>query len=288
MIQEKLEDHKKALVEAVELTQKDLSALEGSKTTLVQNLEQAKAALDEKKASFLAAHTTFEQAKESVIAAGAALAQAKENQKKGDASHESLGNDKAAMEAAYLEHFKKPMEANECLVFAHLQPFVALLGLEESLTSALPSSCTKPKEQRGGFDDLVLTELGKALEGKIAALAKSLEEETVGVAQRKEAVTAAETALESATTVEKTAAADRDAAADAQHAAEAVATKASEEWTTFEPRVKEATDNHNLRDTTRMEFEQGVLKEFFSLRDKVPVPAGEDYKAPEEAAPAGA
>merc|ERR1711904_641486 len=78
------------------------------------------------------------------------------------------------MEAAYLEHFKKPMEANECLIFSHLQPFVALLGLEESLTSALPSSCTKPKEQRGGFDDLVLTQLGSPSERKQSLLLSPL------------------------------------------------------------------------------------------------------------------
>merc|ERR1712216_565241 len=191
-----------------------------------------------------------------------------EAQKQGDAKYDDLQKQKAAIEAAYLEHFKTPMEANEGPHHKFLKPFVVTLGLEDSLTSALPSSCTKSKDQRGGFDDLVLTELGKALEKKIADMTQSIADEEAGVSERKASVASAEAVLESKSQAEKTAVADLEVAATSQHAAEEVERKASEEWTTFEPRVQEATDNCNLHDTKRMDFEEGPLKDFMNLRDK--------------------
>merc|ERR1712057_53699 len=110
-------------------------------------------------------------------------------------------------------------------------------------TSALSSSCIKPKDQRGGFDNLVLGELGKALEAKIEALTKSIAEEAAGVTERKDAIVSAEALLESNSLVEKTAMAALETALAAQEAAEAVVRKASEEWSTFEPRVQQATDS---------------------------------------------
>merc|ERR1712224_396406 len=146
-------------------------------------------------------------------------------------------------------------------------------------------SCAKPKDQRGSFDELVISELGKALEGKIAILTKSIAEEADGVVERKAAVALAETSLEGKTAAEKTAAADLEAAATAQHAAEAVVATATEGWTSFEPRVQEATENSNSCETMRTEFEDGALKDFNGLRDKeAPTPAVVE----DEAATAGA
>merc|ERR1719335_1691187 len=118
--------------------------------------------------------------------AEATLAEQKELQVKGDADYATLEKDKAELDAAYTEHFKAPMDANEGPHHSFLKPFIENLGLEDSLVNALPSSCVKPKEQRGGFDELVLGELGKALEGKIAALDKSIAEEAAGVSGRQE------------------------------------------------------------------------------------------------------
>merc|ERR1719333_697191 len=268
MIEEKLQDHKKKLIEAVAAAQTQLTELEASKGTLLQTLEEAKAAFEEKKTAFLAVHTAREEAKESVKVAEKALAEAKETQKKGDANYTQLEKSRAAIEAAYKDHFKAPMEANEGPHHNNLKPFIQTLGLEDSLTSALPSSCTKPKDQRGSFDEVVITELGKAMEGKIASLTKS-----------------AEAVLESKIEIEKKAAEELEAASTAQHEAEAAVSKASEEWTTFEPRVQEATDKHAMQDTIRMDFEEGALKDFMNLRDKdIEVPAPVE----EEAATAGA
>lgn len=137
-------------------------------------VEDAKASLEEKKASFVTKQSAREAAKESVKAAKTVLAEAADLQAKGDANHAALEKDKAAIDAAYQEHFKAPMDASEGPHYGFLMPFIKNLGLEDSLANALPSSCDKTKEQRGSFDDLVLAELGKALLGKIATLRKVL------------------------------------------------------------------------------------------------------------------
>lgn len=281
MIEETLNDHQKKLVAAVAVAKRALADLEGSKTSLLQTLDGAKATLEEKRANFLASHTAREDAKAAVQAAETALADVHTAQKKGDANHAALEKQKAAIDAAYQQHFKAPMDANEGPHQAELKPFIKNLGLEESLTSALPSSCLKTKDQRGGFDELVLGELGKALVAKIEGLAHGIAEEAAGVIERKAGVTSAEAVLEAKKAAEKTAEACLEAAANVQHEADWHCALSSQDWSTFQPRVQEATDEHHLRDTMRIDFEEGALKEFASLRDKeAPPPVDEAEAAP--------
>lgn len=285
MIEEMLQIHQKNLIEAVAVAHKELADLEGSKSALLQSSEAAKACLEEKRAAFLSAHTVREEAKASVNAVESALSEARESQKKTDATHAALGEEKVAIDAAHQEHFQTPMDAQEGPHYSNLKPFVDKLGLEESLSKALPASCVKTKDQRGGFDDLVLAELGKALLGKIEALDKSIADEASALSQRTAAVVSAEAEVEAKHAVEKTASEAFEAAAGAQHEAEAALRQAEQDWTSFEPRVQEATDNHSLHDTKRIDYEEGALKDFNNLRDKE-VPAA--VEAEEEAAPAGA
>merc|ERR1711920_424460 len=104
------------------------------------------------------------------------------------------------------------MEANEGPHYNFLQAHIQKLDLEESLAMALPSSCNKAKEQRGAFDDLVISELEKSMITKIASLSKSIEEEEPAEAERKAAVIAAETSLKASLETEKAASMEVDAA----------------------------------------------------------------------------
>merc|ERR1712070_1105590 len=115
----------------------ELQDLEGSKTTLEQGLEAAKASLEEKKQAFTSAHDAHKEAKAAVKEAESAVAEAKTAQKKGDANHEKMQKEKAAIESAYEEHFKTPMDASEGPHHKHLEPFIESLGLDDSLTKAL-------------------------------------------------------------------------------------------------------------------------------------------------------
>lgn len=283
MIEEKLLDHKQKLAAAVEKAKKDLADLEGSKTSLSSNLDGAKALAEEKKNASDAANTAHQEAKAAVKEAEKALAASKTAQKKGDANAVKTEKEKAAMQSAYDEHFKAPMDANEAPHHDDLKPFIESLGLEDSLTKALPSSCAKAKEQRGNFDDVVIGELGKALEKKLAELTASIANEATAVEERKAAITSAEATLEARRAAEWTAGAAREAAADAKKEADNAVTKANEDWTTFEPRVQEATATLAAHEATRIDFDEGPLKDFNNLKDKeAPAPVEE------EAAPAGA
>merc|ERR1719162_190148 len=219
MIEETLNTHQSKLVEAVAVAKKALAELDGSKASLLQHLDSAKATLETKRNIFLATHSSREEAKAAVKSAEDALKEANVAQKKGDATHTKLEKEKAAIEVAHQEHFKTPMDADGGPHHKELQPFIKCLGLEDSLTSALPSSCLKPKDQRGGFDELVLGELGKALVAKIADLEKSVADEVTGVIERKAAITSCEAVLDAKKAAEKTVEAALDAAANAQHVA---------------------------------------------------------------------
>lgn len=224
--------------------------------------------LEEKKAAKKAAHAAHENAKASTKAAADALAAAMELQNKSEATHGTFEKDKAAIDAAYLEHFKIPMEANTGPHHIFLKPFLETLDLEEALMSALPSSCVKTKEQRGGFDDLVLSQLEKALIGRIGSLEKSLRDEALTMSECKASVASAEETCETKKLTEKKAAVDLEAAATAQNEAEVEVDKTSEELATFEPRVQESVKNCRLHETNLTDFVDGPLKSFETLRDK--------------------
>lgn len=175
------------------------------------------------------------------------------------------------------------MDAGETPTYNNLKPFIANLGLEDSLSRAVPSSCAKAKEQRGSFDELVLGALGEALVAKIENLRKTLSKENAAVSECQLALSSAEADLESKTSAEKEASASLEAAVAAQGEAEASVKAATDEWTSFEPRVAEATSKFNLENTKRIDFEEGTFKDFVNLRDKeAPAPVAE------ECAPAGA
>jgi len=65
-IEEMMREHKKNLVEAVAGAQKALTDLEGSKTSLLQSVEDAKSVCEEKKTAFRSAATAREESKAAV------------------------------------------------------------------------------------------------------------------------------------------------------------------------------------------------------------------------------
>lgn len=268
MIEETILAQKTKLVEAVEEARKELSDLENSKTTIMQRADNAKASLEDKVTTKAAAQAAHDQAQGLTKSAEEALAEANRLREKAEDTLAALQKQKTAIETAYQEHFKEPMEASHGPHLNFLMPFIEILGFEESLISALPSCCVKTKEQRGGFDDLVLTELGKAIVTKIEALGKNVSDETLVISERKAGVVCAQETFESRNLIENTAATDLDAATTAQSEAEVEVSQASEEWTAFEPRMLEATDKYNLHDVKCIEFQEGTLKSFETLKDK--------------------
>merc|ERR1719272_653347 len=106
MIEEMLQDHKGKLVLAVDAAQQELTEIEGTKSTLLQSFENAKASLEEKQAAKTSAHAAHEEAKMASKTAEAGLAEQTELQAKGDAGYAALEKEKVDVNAAYEEHFK--------------------------------------------------------------------------------------------------------------------------------------------------------------------------------------
>merc|ERR1712187_854317 len=153
--------------------------------------------------------------------------------------------------------------------------------LEESLVVALPSSCTKAKEQRGAFDDLVISELEKAMITKIASLSKNIEEEEPLEAERKAAVIVAETSLKASLETEKAASMEVEAATAATIEAEEVVTQAKAEEAAMVPNIQRVTSKHGDRALELDHFEKGPMASFTKLNNKAAA-------LKEEAASAGA
>lgn len=283
MIEEALQARKRTLIEAVDIAQKELSELEGSKASLSQHVDAAKATLAQRESAKEAAFTAHEDAKAATESAEKALAEAVNAHSEVETSHAALEKESSDIESAYQEHFQIPVGANEGPHHIFLKPFLEKLSLEESLHQALPSSCVKTKEQRGSFDELVISELGKAFVAKIDALKKSIVDEAAVISERKATLAAAEQAVEAQMLSEKAAAADLEAAKVVLQEAEVELSAASEKWIAFEPTVQESMEKYNLHDKARQEFEDGPLKSFETLRDNDLPPAVET-----EAATAGA
>merc|ERR1719502_1448024 len=220
MIEETLQSAKAKFDEDVSASLDELSKIEASNTALMTRKSEAEPSLQEKQAAKVAAQSALDAAKQAVVTAESGLKRAKDLQSETTSSVARLGEEKHSLEAAFQEHLKAPMDEDKTLHHHVLQPFVNKLDLEESLKMALPSSCVKTKEQRGSFDDLVITELIKAWNKKIASLTKSIEDSAPLVAERQAAVGAAEALLEGNIGVERTAAAELEAAKTAESEAQ--------------------------------------------------------------------
>lgn len=268
MIEEVLQEGRKQLELALEEAQKELTAIESTKGSLEQMLTTARDVLTAKQGLATTAAAALEDAKAAASTAEAALAEQLELSRQATVAHSTLEKEHAELQEVYEKHFKAPMNANEGPHHEFLEPFLEHLGLEDSLTSALPCSCQKAKEQRGGFDDLVLTELGKALVNKISSLEKVVAEAATKMQELTVAVGSAQTELDARKVSQNAAQSSLEAASAVQTEAETQVSQAENDWSSFEPRLNAATDKVHQQDAKRLDFVEGALKEFQALRDK--------------------
>merc|ERR1712048_842103 len=90
--------------------------------------------------------------------------------------------------------------------YKSLEPSLGDLILDDSLKTALPITCVKPKAERGAFDNMVIEELQKAFSKKTAELSQTLAEAGPKKAERDAIVEAAETHVKDAEDSQKKAA----------------------------------------------------------------------------------
>jgi len=184
MIEDTLQQHK--------------ARIEGQIAEADQKIAALKAVKDDKDAEQAGVDATLAQKAEEEQKQKDALAEASAAKKSAEDSLASLeawcskagktyeANKKLkdVMEKTFLEHYKAPMDANECPDYASIKPLLGNLKLDDSLLGALPTSIVKPKDQRGTFDVVVLEELGKAFDAKISELTAALEAEGPAAQER--------------------------------------------------------------------------------------------------------
>lgn len=282
MVDETLQETKSKLMSSIASSQWRLSEIEASKSGLVARVEEAASISSARAEAESLASKALGEASSGVNAAKATVVEKEAAKEKSENDLVSATDEKATAESLVGEHFRAPFDAGESPHYAHLKDMVTKLGLDESFTSALPSSCAKTKEQRGPFDDLVLGEFEKALTRHLASLAEGVTAATAAVPAAEQAATTATTKLHEAETVaEEAEKALELAKVQAAEGAEKLA-EAKKALEAVEPSIGEVTNELCLFKSQLELLECGPLAAFTELRDKM------SSTPLEEAAPLGA
>lgn len=279
MVDQAMQGKKAALDAAATAEATALSTLKASEShlgTTVTSTEAALAAQTEVVASRKAA---LENATAAESSSDKTLADLKKERIAATEAAAVMATEKTAIAAAFAEHFT-PMEEGEGKAhLKKLEPFLKKIEIEGTLLTALPSSVAKAKDKRGTFDHLVLQELSKAFNVKIAALAASVEAEGPAAHQRDVGVEAAEKDHAAKTNDLAQAAAEFEASEKEHSDREAAVAQAKTAVEEFGPQVEEVTDRLSNAKKALEEFEAGPLANFFVFQARVAA-------VPEEAAPA--
>jgi hypothetical protein len=185
------------------------------------------------------------------------------------AANEKMAKDKeekVSIESAFEAHFKVPFEQGPH--YKELEPFLKQLDLEASLVTALPSSSAKTKDERGSFDELVLQELDKAFNIKIAAMAAAIEKDTPALLEHSTSVEAAEKELDTHKDKQKQSASELDAALKEQQNREEALNKAKVAVEEFQPQLQALAEQVELAKTALSAFETGPLATFENYQSK--------------------
>merc|ERR1712048_324777 len=202
-----------------------------------------------------------------------ALREKKEAQQAGDIAAEEATKLKSELDKVLEVDLKAVVEGE--LADAHyksLEPFFGDLILDDSLKTALPITCVKPKAERGHFDNMVIDELQKCFSKKAAELSQTVAEAIPRKAERDAAVEAAETHVKGAQDLEHTAAEELASAKDfASKASEAVKL-AEANVAAYEPERLKAVDEKDAKAAILENFKQYNLGCFELFRDQASKP----------------
>merc|ERR1719343_468961 len=272
MIGEVIQGVETALRKAADDESAKVVEVEASKSGLQAALTQAEAALAAAAEEVQAKTATLEEATAAVQSAKASVRDAEGAQRAGDVELLQAQQSKATLEKgiesdfqAIVEGLGEPEEH-----FRALLPLLSGLGLDESLMSALPSTCKKAAAERGSFDAMVLEQLGARLREQSASLARVVEEATPAAQARASAVEAAQAEFHKAEEAEKRAVEDLEVARAGQQAATAGAAAAKERVDAFEPEYTQATQERDAKAGALENFRLYNVACFEQLRDQAP------------------
>jgi len=175
-----------------------------------------------------------------------ALAAAEESERTGNAAGLAVEEEHRALKCALDEHLKVLKEGS-CETDSAKRHLDALLPLamkltDESLVTALPSTCIKPPADRSTFDNMVVDQLESSLTSRLTQLNADIEAEQPAKAQRAAGVVAAQQILKEAEDAQQKASDATTAALSAQKDTLAVLELARSDVAAFKPQLRKAKE----------------------------------------------
>jgi len=279
-VEDALQQEKDKLTAEANTIAAKLSELEAGKAERVAEVQEAEAALVEKKETVSLRKNALAEATIAMTATKKMLAEKQEEQRVCDSDYLAMKKEQETLAAAFVEHFKVPLDAGEALHYEELQPFLRNLDLEESFMVSAPSSCMKTPDQRGSFDNVVLQALEQALLDRATQIKDVVSNRSpesvareVGVQKAEEQLAVDRAAQEKATTDLATAQKDVELGTTTLKEVEQAVAKCDVD-------VKATSEVCEKFRAIQEEFEQGPLTSFRASRDGI--------AASELCAPAGA
>jgi len=288
MVEQSLSGKKSALEATANTEESALVSLKASEETLVTGVATAESALAAQKDVAQAKKAALEQATNAERESEVNLLLKRSDHKEGQDKLAEMTKEKTAIESAFAEHFKPIEEGESKAHLKKLEPFLKRLEIESTLLTALPSTCGKTKDKRGSFDNLVLVELDKAFNVKIAALGDAIAGDGPQAAERAAAMQAAEDDFAAKKAAREQAAAEYKAAEKEQCDRESALSTAKQDVEDFQPKVDAATEHLSAAQITLANFEAGPFANFLTYKTRVaavPVEEAPAEEAMAEAAP---
>jgi DNA repair exonuclease SbcCD ATPase subunit len=270
MVEESMSGRKAALEANATAEEHALATLKASESTLGTTVDTAESALSAQKEVAQAKKTALAEAKVATKDSDKSLKEKRAAVKDGANNAEKMQKEKAGIEQAFAEHFQPMVDGGDGKAhLKKLEPFLQKIDIESTLLKALPSSVAKAKEARGTFDHLVLEQLQKAFDVKIASLGAAVEGEGPAAAQREADLQAAEKDHEAKQVAQTQAAAESEAADKEQTERQAALTAAKDAVENFQPQVEEVEGRLSNARTALAEFEAGPLVNFKTYKTRV-------------------
>lgn len=271
MIDDVFQARQTAMEQAILDAEAKLVDIEAGRGSLDGNVAKADTELAERVVIVEARKKVLATASQEVVAAKSAAGDAREAQRLSDEEHIKVAGEKSTLEAVLRDHFTPLKEGKwESTCGVHLGallPVAKRIELDQSLVSAMPSSCSKKPEERGPFDQMVVTQLEELLVQKVAAFVAQLEAAGPQAEERRLTAEAAQKNADEAKERQQQAASEVFSAQASQREQSAALDAAKAAVQNFEPTLRAATEAIEQAKASLEEFRSCNLVCFETARD---------------------
>lgn len=271
MIGEVLEGIEAKLQEVLEAERSKVAGAETSKGDLGAKVSEAEACFEEAKQVVDKKKQALADATMDMTNAKTTLSEKQEVQRDGDKSLIHAREAKDALDEVVEGELQAIKAGTPGAHYTAVLPVLQTLTLDESLMTALPSTCMKAPSDRGAFDHMVIEQLEKSLSDRGSELAKTLEDGAPAAAERAADVEAAQSNLTALTEAQMKAAAELALAQASQQEASATVDADKVAVRNFEPEHQKAVQACEEKAADLENFRAYNLACFKMLRDKTAV-----------------